>query len=92
LDEIRLLYNFFTPNITPILVTEILGDLKKDFKKEILPQKRVIDFAKKLLPYICNVNTYYNNLIENDLLGVTTQLDFRPHVGNSKPVISEVTL
>jgi hypothetical protein len=82
LDEIVVLHNYFLPNITPILVTEILGDVKKEEVEGKSSKEKVAQLAKKLLPYQSEVNIHYPKLIEMNLLGDKLSLDHRPIVGN----------
>lgn len=88
-DEIILLHNYYRPNITPILVMEILADLKKDFDNSKNANKRVQDFAKKLLPYNSAVNIFYMELFAGDLIYGNTTIDYTPVLGSSELVKSD---
>lgn len=88
-DEIILLHNYYRPNITPILIMEILGDLKKDFDGSIKASTRVEIFAKKLLPYNSAVNVFYRELLVADLINGDIPIDYCPIVGSSNLVKSE---
>jgi len=58
-DELLRLTHYYKHNITPVLVMEILGDLKKEEKDGKPPsQNRVIDFATKLFPTNTIVNMH----------------------------------
>lgn len=85
-DEIILLHNYFIPNICPILVMEVLGDLKKEVGTESYSKERVIDFSRKLLPYHSAVNVNYQRLISEELIGNKIPFDNRPLLGNVTPV------
>lgn len=85
-DEIILLHNYFIPNICPILVMEVLGDLKKEVGTESYSKERVIDFSRKLLPYHSAVNVNYQKLISEELIGNKIPFDNRPLLGNVTPV------
>jgi len=87
-EEIILLHNYYRPNITPILIMEILGDLKKSFDGSTKANGRVMDFAKKLLPYNSGVNLFYKELFVADLIAGDTPVDFTPVLGSSKLVKS----
>lgn len=88
IDEVVMLHNYYKPNITPILVMEVLGDLKKGVETGEISKDRVVDFSKKLLPYNSVVNMHYQKLIGGDIVGNSFQTDFRPLVGNTTAVES----
>lgn len=80
-EEINMLHNYFLPNITPVLVMEVLGDLKKDESEGKSSKESVVKLARKLLPHNSAVNIHYSKLIEMDLLGDMVNIDNRPIVG-----------
>lgn len=88
-QEIILLHNYYRPNITPILIMEVLGDLKKDFDGSTKASTRVEIFAKKLLPYNSSVNVFYRELLVSDLISGDIPIDYSPVVGSSNFVKSE---
>ncbi len=89
-NELLYVSNYYKHNITPVLVMEVLGDLKKEVKEgQMPPQERVKDFARKLFPVYTIVSTHYKNLIISDLLGNSPSMDGRPNVHIEKAVISE---
>ncbi|MEP1855023.1 hypothetical protein, partial [Nonlabens ulvanivorans] len=88
--ELEKLSRYYKHNIAPVLVMEILGDLKKDFD----PEKRsaveiVSDFSKKLFPMQSVVNGYYKSLIHVELTGGEIPLDGRPFLQMEKLVQAE---
>ncbi|MDA3779518.1 MAG: SEC-C domain-containing protein, partial [Bacteroidales bacterium] len=85
-DEIILLHNYYQPNITPILVMEVMADLKKEIDKVEKSEKRVIDFANKLLPYNSGVNLFFMEILVNDLLHGNTPIEHTPLLGSSEMV------
>jgi hypothetical protein len=86
-DEILRLSYYYKHNITPVLVMEILGDLKKEAKEgKPPPQQRVIDFATKLFPTNTIVNLHYSKLKMGELSGDPLPMDGRPTVGIHKVV------
>ena len=88
--ELLKLSNYYKHNITPILVMEILGDLKKGVSVGQLPSDiRVKDFASKLFPMNTIVNAHYEKLVRHDLLNGKVPLDGRPNTGVEKVVQSE---
>jgi hypothetical protein len=82
--EIISLHNYYRPTITPILVMEIMADLKKEFDKTDDSNKRVQDFAKKLMPYNSAVNIHYLEILTGELLYGNSDFNFRPVLGNSE--------
>lgn len=86
-DEILRLTYYYKHNITPVLVMEILGDLKKEAKEGKPPsQNRVIDFATKLFPVTTVVNLHYSKLRQGELGGDPVVMDGRPTLGIHKVV------
>jgi hypothetical protein len=86
--EIISLHNYYRPTITPILVMEIMADLKKEFDKTEDSNKRVQDFAKKLMPYNSAINIHYLEILTGELLYGNSDFNFRPVLGNSEVVKS----
>lgn len=87
IDEIFFLRQYYFPIITPILIIEILADLKNtNNSKET--EKRVQQLSYKILQlnpkYIIN----YDELIERELTGEFIEMGRRPIVGQGKNVIS----
>jgi hypothetical protein len=67
-SEFFQLQQYFEINIAPILVMEILGDLKKE-NNDSINSSKVIAFSKKLSSLIPSVNSHFSVLIEEELLG-----------------------
>jgi len=88
ISEVIYLHNYYRPTITPILVMEIMADLKKSFDNSDQSQKRVQDFAKKLMPYNSAVNINYLEILTGELLYGNTDFNKRPVLGNSEVVRS----
>lgn len=83
-SEMGMLNNYYLHNITPLIVMEILGDLKKEqIEKGDIPDKKVIELSTKLFPYKSVVNEHYIELVKANLLGNIIKLDERPILGNS---------
>lgn len=90
LPELEKLSRYFKHNIVPVLVMEILGDLKKDFDPEKRSAVEIVgDFAKKLFPMESVVNGYYRSLIQVELAGGKIPLDGRPFLQMEKLVQAE---
>lgn len=87
MEQMLVLHRYYNPNVTPILVTEVLGDLSKEVERGT-PADKVAAFARKLLPHQIAVNVDYRSLIEGELLGHPVAADFRPQVGNGTHVQS----
>jgi len=88
-QELVPLNNYYKHNITPVLCMEVLGDLKKDYKKGKPPKERVIEFAKKLFSQQNVVNVHYKKMIKSDLMGDSISYDGRPFLDMDKSVVSE---
>ncbi|TSJ41490.1 hypothetical protein [Fluviicola chungangensis] len=87
--ELYRLSCYYKHNVTPILIMEILGDLKKEATAgKPPPEDRVKDFANKLFPVEIIVNDLYLDLVHNDLMGKGPSLDGRPNVRMQKAVQS----
>ena len=82
--ELILLHRYFIHNATPILVMEVLGDLKKDESDE--SKIKVQGLANKMLPTNSVMNDNYLDLITGELLGNYIHMDYRPLLGNAKLV------
>jgi len=80
--ELILLHRYFIHNATPILVMEVLGDLKKDESHE--SKVKVQGLANKMLPTNSVMNDNYLDLITGELLGNYIRMDYRPLLGNAK--------
>jgi hypothetical protein len=88
--ELLRLSSYYKHNIAPVLVMEIMGDLKKEVTDGKTPsEERVKDFAKKLFPVHTSVNSYYRNLVKGELMGRGVTFDGRPHVDVEKIVQAE---
>lgn len=73
------LHRYYTVNITPLLVSEILGDLSKEEKAgRKTPKEEVINLSKKLFPYNSYVNMPYEKIIENSFVGDFVDSENRP--------------
>ena len=85
--ELMRLSSYYKHNIAPVLVMEIMGDIKKETLEGKTPSEdRVKDFAKKLFPVKSIINSYYRNLVKAELLGNLTSFDGRPNVDVGKIV------
>lgn len=86
-EDIIELHKYYIVNITPLLVSEILGDLAKDEKEgKKLPKDQVTDLAKKMFPYNAYVNINYKVLVEKSLTGEFTTADNRPFLNAAKSI------
>ena len=69
-DQIDLLCKYYWFNISPILVKEVLGDLKKETPDGSLNSKKVTEFANKLSGFSTSINAHYSVLINAELQGM----------------------
>jgi hypothetical protein len=72
--QINQLCQYYWFNITPILVWEVLGDLKKSTPDGSLNSEKVTEFANKLSNFSTSINAHYSVLIKAELLG--TEIPF----------------
>jgi hypothetical protein len=69
-SQIELLCKYYWFNITPILVREVLGDLKKETPDGSPNSKKVTEFATKLSGFSTSINAHYSVLINAELQGM----------------------
>ncbi len=99
-NEVFILNQYFFINITPIIIVETLGDLKKQYKKNINPEKKVKELSNKVLCLDSAICLDFRALLINSLLGLDTPMDRTIPVkagrdvisGNEKGMIFEETL
>jgi len=78
-NDIIELHRYYIVNITPLIVSEILGDLSKEEKTgRKTPKEEVINLSKKLFPYNSYVNMPYDLIIENSFFGNFVNSENRP--------------
>lgn len=88
-SELYRLSSYYKHIVTPVLIMEILGDLKKETVEGKVPSEdRVKDFANKLFPMETVVNLHYKVLVKGDLLGHAVSMDGRPNVAMKKAIAS----
>lgn len=81
------LHRYYLVNVTPLLVSEILGSLSKEEKKgKRHPKQEVINLSKKMFTFNSYVNMNYKNIIEKSLIGRQPQTDNRPYLTAEKSV------
>lgn len=86
-EDIIELHKYYIVNITPLLVSEILGDLAKEEKEgKKTPKEQVTNLAKKMFPYNAYVNMDYKILIVKSLTGEFTTADNRPFLSAEKSI------
>lgn len=86
-EDIIELHKYYIVNITPLLVSEILGDLAKEEKEgKKAPKDQVTDLAKKMFPYNAYVNMDFRKLVEKSLTGEFTTADNRPFLIAKKSI------
>lgn len=78
-NELVQLHRYYIINVTPLLVSEILGDLsKEEVEGKRLPKDVVIGLANKIFPANTYVNTTFKKLLEISLIGKQSEFDNRP--------------
>ena len=87
-DEIFILNKFYFIHITPVLLMEILGDLKKPTKNG-LSEDKVKLLANKILPSDSAIGAHFMHLIIASLSGYPVEMGRRPHIAGGVQVESE---
>lgn len=87
--ELILLNKLYLVNIPPILPIEILADLKKKTKGEMLNDVEVTQIANKLIQKDNILNEDYRALIVASLMGMDNIKDRRPRLGGGKKVVDK---
>ncbi len=73
------LHRYYIVNISPLLVSEILGDLSKEEKVgRRTPKEEVINLSNKLFPHNAYVNMHYEKILESSLMGNFVNSENRP--------------
>ena len=85
--ELTALRRYYSLNIPPILLVEILGDLKKHTDSKA-GRNEVQILANKLMPACSSVNTNFRHMIQGELLGHPLPMDGRPVLSRGKNVIA----
>ena len=84
------LHRYYMVNITPLLVSEILGDLSKEEKEgKKTPKEEVVNLSKKLFPYNSYVNMPYEKIVENSFNGSFMNSENRPFLIASESIVTE---
>ncbi|MNS05456.1 hypothetical protein D3C72_368560 [compost metagenome] len=84
--EIDFLYRYYSLNVAPILVVEVLGDLAKPDREGAMSGKQVVELANKLHHMNSAVNEHYRTMMAYSLLGREIKMDGRPVLGG-QPVV-----
>jgi len=77
---------YFSQVLTPILVSELLGDLTKHSKKGKKPEEKVVELANKFGGSGPPVTMNYMNACAANLLGYKITMDGRPIIDYAKEV------
>ena len=85
-DDMMTLNRYYYLNIPPVLIIEVLADLKKDTNNRELSEKEVQKLAKKIVFLNCCINVHYQDLLISDLFGRPFIMDGRPIMGGGKQV------
>lgn len=86
-NELIQLHRYYIINVTPLLVSEILGDLsKEEVENKKLPKDVVIGLANKIFPSNTYVNASYKRLLEISLIGKQGEFSNRPFLEAAKSI------
>jgi hypothetical protein len=89
-NEIFILNKYFSINLVPVLIREILGDLVKPKEKISVSKNPVIILANKIVPLNSSVNMSFISLIKGELLGNKFPIDvYRCIVDSSPPKVDK---
>lgn len=84
------LHRYYMVNITPLLVSEILGDLSKEEKAgKKTPKEEVINLSKKLFPHNAYVNMPYEKILENSFMGNFVDSENRPFLIAKQSIVAK---
>lgn len=86
-DELNTLRKYHTLIVPPVLVMEILGDLKKETQPGS-GQREVRILSGKILPASSTVHTNFRTLVSGETLGHRFPMDGRPVIGAGKQLVS----
>src|SRR4051812_37925334 len=75
--ELNLLRRYYVLNVPPVLLAEILGDLKKHDSAN-MNREEVSRLAEKLVPACTSMNVNFRELIQGELAGQRIAMDGRP--------------
>jgi hypothetical protein len=84
-DELSALRRYYSLNIPPVLLIEILGDLKKD-KDADVARREVRMLADKILPACSSVNADFRVLIKGEFDGHKIEMQGRPVLIGAKEI------
>jgi hypothetical protein len=84
------LHRYYTVNITPLLVSEILGDLSKEEKVgKKTPKEEVINLSKKLFPHNAYVNMPHEMILKNSFMGNFVDSENRPFLIAKESIVTK---
>ena len=86
-SELNVLRRYYSLNIPPVLLVEILADLKKA-EDVAASQGKVQQLARKLVPACSAVNTPFRELIVSEFRGQHIAMDGRPLLTGGRRVKS----
>jgi hypothetical protein len=86
-NDLIQLYRYYLINVTPLLVSEILGDLsKEETEGKKIPKDFVTALSNKIFPSNTYVNANYKKLLEISLLGKQPDFNNRPFLEAAKSI------
>ncbi len=86
-NDLIQLHRYYIINVTPLLISEILGDLsKEEIANKKLPKDIVVELANKIFPSNSYVNANYKNLLELSLIDNKIEFNNRPFLEASESI------
>lgn len=82
--EVQALHRFYLPNVPPVLVKEVIGDMAK-LTDEGTSAEMVTELARKMLPSEIVVNEEFSMMVQGECVGYEIVPDMRPYVTKAVP-------
>jgi hypothetical protein len=86
-DELSVLRTYYSLNLPPIILMEILGDLKKHSDIEA-SRKEVEMLANKILPACSTINADFRLMIRGELAGHKVEMSGMPVLRGARQIAS----
>lgn len=87
-DELDLVRRYFFLVVPPVLLVEILGDLKRESPKKAHPS--VVGLARRIVPGASlPILNGFQELISAEIGGVRIQMDYRPTILGGRSIMAE---
>jgi hypothetical protein len=86
-QELDALRRYYSLNVPPVLIMEILGDLKK--ASDVAANREMVqELANKILPACSAVNVEFRQMILGEIAGYSVEMRGVPAIGGGRQVVS----